>query len=932
VSRRGRGEDEQESSRLGRWTKAQLVDEILALRARLPAGAPTPAVPDGGRRARRREPSGVLGLGSSPSDGWERFRTRLSTVHVPREHVPTFLKAQEYVARYFRDRIHRPDEATISIAGERYVLMRAASMSVEFVELVTSLYQDRGPQEARSVADNLLFDLAHAIGKADARSFHEKMGVDDPIERLSAGPVHFAFSGWAFVVIDPSSRPTPDDDFYLAFEHPFSFESHAWLEKNRTSPTPVCVMNAGYSSGWCEESFGLPLVAAEIECVAAGGDHCRFVMAPPSRIEDHLRRLAQESGRDSARGSEPAGSRTPVRGTPAVTVPEFFQRRRLEDELRRANEQLEERVRRRTAQLERTNERLQLEIAERRLAEEQLRLLGTAVESASEGIFILATGLAAGEHRITFVNQGLTRITGRAAEALIGKSLDALGIADDERPVVDALNRSIVEGRAFQAEATAARSDGTEYALELHLMPAGQRVQSSVHWIGIVRDVSERKSQLAALRRQALHDALTDLPNRILLYDRLEQEILETGRSGRSLALLFMDLNGFKEINDTFGHHCGDQLLRQVGPRLRPRMRSTDTLARLGGDEFAILLPDVGDAEGATRVAESLLGALVEPFRVEHQQLTVGASIGIVLSPEHGDDAGTLMRRADVAMYVAKNGARGCEVYSAESDAHSPARLALLGQLRRDECREQLVLHFQPEIELATGRTLRMEALVRWQHPEHGLLLPKDFIPLAEAGNAMEIVTDWVLGAAIRECRRWQRKGYPVGVSVNLSPLSLHDAALPGEIALHLAAADLDPSSLVLEITEGSLLADPDHATHVLAKVLDLGVGLAIDDFGTGYSSLAHLKRLPVSEIKIDRSFVRDLTRVEHDEAIVRSIIDLGHSLGCRIVAEGIEERETLDRLLEMRCDLGQGYLLGRPLDPARLDAWLRTSPRPSSG
>lgn len=876
-------------SGLGRWTKARLIAEILELRSRAaPSDLPPPEAP----------------------------AERLTTVRVPAEVEPLFLKAQQYVRRYFRDFVQRPDEATISIAGERYVLLRAASMSVEFVELVTSLYQDEGPAEARAVADNLLFDLAHAIGKADARSFHQKMGVVDPIERLSAGPIHFAFSGWAFVDISPESRPTPDDDYCLIFDHPFSFESHSWLAKGRTSDKPVCIMNAGYSSGWCEESFGMPLVSAEIECAAAGGERCRFVMAPPGRIEEHLERVASGSA---------ATARLERR--PPIAVPEFFQRRRMEDELREANERLEARVGERTAELERANDRLRLEIAERRLAEEQLRLLGSAVESATEGIVILAAGEGATEPRITFANRGLARMTGRPVEELIGRTLEVLEIAVDERPVLDALHAHVAERRAFQAEVGARRRDGSEYALELHVMPADEHQASPVHWIGILRDVSERKSQLAELRRQALHDALTDLPNRILLFDRLEQEVLAAGEAGRSLGLLFLDLDSFKEVNDTFGHHFGDQLLRQVGPRLRAALRPTDTVARLGGDEFAVLLPGISDATVATEVAAALLAELRRPFEIEGHQLVVGGSLGIVLSPEHGSDATTLMRRADVAMYVAKSTHHGFEVYSPEADAHSPARLVLLGELQHEDCRDQFELHFQPEVELAGGRTRRLEALVRWSHPRRGSLLPGEFLPLAQSGAATRVITGWVLANAIRRCRRWREAGHDIGVSVNLSPRSLRDTALPGEVAALLEAERLPARWLTLEITEGSLFAESESSTQAVAQLLELGVRLSIDDFGTGYSSLSHLKRLPVSEIKIDRSFVRDLVRVGHDETIVRSIIDLGHSLGCEIVAEGIEDGETLDRLRMLGCDLGQGFLISRPLDEEGLRRWLEEEP-----
>lgn len=291
-----------------------------------------------------------------------RSRRALRTVRVPKDVEPVFLRAQEQVARYFRERKEDPGLGTISIAGERYILLRAASMSVEFFDLVTSLYRDQGPEAARGVAGNLLFDVAHAIGKADARAFQQRLGLEDPIEKLSAGPVHFSYSGWAFVDILPESQPSAGEGYFLIYDHPYSFESDAWLKRGRRSEYPVCVMNAGYSSGWCEESFGLPLVAVEIECLAAGGEHCRFIMAPPSRIEQHLARHTAD------RKGVPAGRRARLRAPPSV--PEFFQRKRLEDELRRSHEGLERRVAERTAELSESNERLQREAAERKRAEE----------------------------------------------------------------------------------------------------------------------------------------------------------------------------------------------------------------------------------------------------------------------------------------------------------------------------------------------------------------------------------------------------------------------------------------------------------------------------------------------------------------------------------------------------------------------------------
>src|SRR5512135_712107 len=476
---------------------------------------------------------------------------RLTTVRVPAQFNTPFLRAQDYVARYFADRIEQPDTATISIAGERYVLLRAASLSVEFVELVMKLYQDQGSQQARSVASNLLFDLAHAIGKADARSFQQKMGVSDPIEALSAGPIHFAFSGWAFVDISAESHPSPDEDYFLLYDHPFSFESHSWLAKGRRSDIPVCIMNAGYSSGWCEESFGVPLVSAEVECMAAGGQHCRFIMAPPSRIEAHLAEHARRHGALAATAAQ----------NHAGIVPEFFKRKRLEEELRQANESLERRVEVRTRDLERANE--------------QLRLLGSAVENAAEGIVILESCDGEDPLRIVSVNQGFTRITGHAADAAIGQSPRALCRSEDMLARWAAVFDSVRRGEQAETELSAVRADGSTYSLEMHLMP----VSGAAHWIAILRDVSDRKAHLDALQHQAQHDALTGLPNRVLLHERIEQGIVATRRHGVPFALLFLDLDGFKEINDAFGHYTGDLLLRQVGLRLRTHLGPGDTIA-----------------------------------------------------------------------------------------------------------------------------------------------------------------------------------------------------------------------------------------------------------------------------------------------------------------------------------------------------------------
>ncbi len=373
-----------------------------------------------------------------------------------------------------------------------------------------------------------------------------------------------------------------------------------------------------------------------------------------------------------------------------------------------------------------------------------------------------------------------------------------------------------------------------------------------------VVDISARKQMEEHLAHQAHHDALTGLPNRALFGDRLAQALRTADRERTPVALLLLDLNRFKEVNDTLGHDTGDALLRVVGARLHEVVRAADTVARLGGDEFAALLPATG-TDGAIDVAAKLLGALTEPLALEGQSLDVGASIGIAVGPAHGADAGALLRHADVAMYSAKRAGDGYAVYASDRDAHSPARLTLAGELRQAIAAGALRLHYQPIIDLASGRLLNVEALVRWPHPEHGLLAPDQFIPLAEQTGLLEPLTDWVLAEALRQCRVWDEAGMSVDIAVNLSARSLGDAGLPDRIAALLARCPLAPERLTLEITESSVMADPDRAGAVLARLRAVGVRLSIDDFGAGHSSLGLLQRLPVDELKVDRSFVTHL-------------------------------------------------------------------------
>ncbi|MFN2488815.1 MAG: putative bifunctional diguanylate cyclase/phosphodiesterase [Actinomycetota bacterium] len=436
------------------------------------------------------------------------------------------------------------------------------------------------------------------------------------------------------------------------------------------------------------------------------------------------------------------------------------------------------------------------------------------------------------------------------------------------------------------------------------------------------RLVDTLRRQAAENEYQALHDGLTGLPNRTLFNDRVGQAIREGGREAGKTAIMILDLDRFKEVNDTLGHHSGDILLQEVGKRLLDTVREADTVARLGGDEFAILLPRVGGRENAVRIAEDILETLKLPFCLQDLTLDVGGSIGIANFPEHGEDAETLIQRADVAMYLAKSAHSGYELYQHERNQYTPRRLALVSELRNAIEQKELSVFYQPKAELGSGRIIGAEALVRWEHPRDGLISPDKFIPIAENTGLIKPLTMHVLDVALGQCRAWRLMGTPLKVAVNLSARNLLDIALPNDIQELLDKWDVPATSLQLEITESSIMADPVRTNGILSGLSAMGVGVAIDDFGTGYSSLSHLSTLPVDEIKIDKSFVLGMASDENAAVIVRSIIDLGRNLDLRVVAEGVETRSLWNRLASLGCDVAQGYLLSRPLPADRFDDW----------
>lgn len=431
--------------------------------------------------------------------------------------------------------------------------------------------------------------------------------------------------------------------------------------------------------------------------------------------------------------------------------------------------------------------------------------------------------------------------------------------------------------------------------------------------------------QSRELEQKALFDDLTGLPNRALFFDRLGQAALMYGNDNKPFSIVVIDLDRFKEVNDAQGHHVGDLLLKHVAQNISGTMRRTDTVARLGGDEFALLLPGAASAS-AEIIVKKLLLSLCQRVNLEGAMVDVVASMGIASYPEHDVDITHLLLKADVAMYAAKRENVRYRVYTPEIEAVAARNVELQKELRYAIEHGQLLLHYQPKISHHTGCIMGVEALVRWNHPQRGLVAPDDFIPLAESSGLIQPLAQWVLQAALQQSVKWHAAGYSFTVAVNLSTRNLLDIDLPGRVAKLLATYQVRPEWLVFEITESAVMAEPARALETLSKLNKMGIQLSLDDFGTGYSSLAYLKKLPVSEIKIDKSFIKDMEVDASDTVIVRSTIALGHNLGMKVVAEGVENMQIWDLLTALGCDASQGYYMSRPLTAAALDEWMTSS------
>jgi diguanylate cyclase (GGDEF)-like protein/PAS domain S-box-containing protein len=576
----------------------------------------------------------------------------------------------------------------------------------------------------------------------------------------------------------------------------------------------------------------------------------------------------------------------------------------------------------RQAALEVLHEQIERQV-EARTAElhESESLKSSIIETALDAIVTMDH-----DGRIVEFNPAAEQIFGYSKDRAAGQRLEELIIPPAQRQAhLDALARFVSTGHGRSVgrriDVFALRADGTEFPAELAINPV-HRDGSPPLFVGFARDITERKRAEERLAYQATHDALTGLPNRAQFQSELERYLGEPRQADVPLALLLVDLDRFKEVNDAFGHHYGDLLLQGLGPHLRGALCGSGTVARIGGDEFGIILPGA-DAARAIRATEAILAAVRQPVVVKGQALEVGASVGIALCPDHTRDPIALLQCADVAMYAAKRARAGYMVYSAGQPECTPRRVALIGELRRGIDQDQLLLHYQPKINLRTQAVDGVEALVRWIHPREGLLGPGEFVEMAEDTGLIKPLTFWVLHTALLQCRAWHQTGASLNVAINLAADMLREPELVEIVTAHLESTDALPEWLTLEVTESAVMADPEQARETLARLRRIGVRISIDDFGTGYSSLAYLRDLPVNEVKIDRSFVTEMDSREQDACIVRSVIELGHNLGLQVVAEGVEAQTTVERLAGMGCDYVQGFHFSRPLPPVEFAAWL---------
>ena len=550
-----------------------------------------------------------------------------------------------------------------------------------------------------------------------------------------------------------------------------------------------------------------------------------------------------------------------------------------------------------------------VDITDQLASEEKLRLHAKIFEHNSEAVLITNA-----EQTIISANRAFTEITGYREDEVRGQRPTLLDPAQADPTLADEIYGTLASAGAWQGELWDRRKDGDTYPIWVSISSVKNARGQLTHYLLVFSDITERKEAERQIYRLAYYDALTGLPNRSLLFSLLEQALAEAQRGQGHGAILFIDLDRFKNINDSFGHAAADALLKEVARRLQAALREEDVVSRLGGDEFVVALFDISRREDATLVADKLLESLAEPYQVDRHEVLLTASIGIAIFPDDGREAETLLRNADTAMSRAKQNGVGQLFYSNEMNQRTFERLKLEGKLRRALDRDEFRLYYQPQVDLASGRIVGAEALIRWHHPELGLLAPNDFIPLAEETGLIVPIGDWVIDTACAQSRAWVDTGFPaLTVAVNLSPRQFRPG-LPQRVIELLAQHQLPGEHLELEITESMLMHNSEQVIDMMQQFQEAGITLALDDFGTGYSSLAYLKRFPIDNLKIDRSFVSGIPHDGDDSAIARAIVSMAKNLRLGVIAEGVETDEQLGFLKEAGCDEIQGYLFSPPI------------------